>query len=66
MRGFRQEASAWVASSGGRGWTSVERRRGGAGGTTYPLAASGAAADGFGGVGGGAYGAPNRSSCMGQ
>lgn len=53
-----------MALSGGRGRTSVERRVGGAGVASSSSAGSGAAAGGFGRVGGGAGGAPNRSSCM--
>lgn len=42
----------------------MERRRGGAGVVASSSTGSGAEAGGFGRVGGGAGGAPNRSSCM--
>lgn len=64
MRGFRLAARARVVSSGGRGRTSVERRRVGAGAAPSSSAGSVAVAGGFGRVGGGAGGAPNRSFCM--
>lgn len=66
MRGFRLAARARVVSSEGSGRTSVELRRGVAGAESPPPAGSGAAAGGFGRVGGGAGDAPNRSSCMVQ